>query len=151
MRHLGLLFSLFVLSLLLSCNKEKKEEQYTLSDSEKEKIESIVENTLRTELFSHTGRPASDVKIENSFLENIEGKPYLVSMYGEYRTNSLLEKDSKRMEYVYGGISCTSKDCATNKGCVPNDDKRSCTACMKGLGDCTKTVTDKIFDGPKAE
>ncbi|RRC96894.1 hypothetical protein EII28_11860 [Fusobacterium nucleatum] len=151
MRHLGLLFSLFVLSLLLSCNKDKKEEQYTLSDSEKEKIESIVENTLRTELFSHTGRPASDVKIENSFLQNIDGKPYLVSMYGEYRTNSLLEENSKTMEYVYGGISCTSKRCATTRGCVPSDDKLSCTECMSGLGDCTKTVTDKIIGGPREE
>lgn len=141
-----LLFSLFISFLLISCNKEdKKEERYTLSDSEKEKIESIVENTLRTELFSHVSRPASEIKVENSFFKEIEGKPYLVSIYDDYRTNSLLEKDSQRMEYVYAGISCTSKICSTSDGCVPKDDKK-CTSCMGGAGDCVKTVTKVIDD-----
>ena len=121
-----------------------------MSNSEKEKIESIVENTLRIELFSQVARPATEIKIENSFLKEIEGKPYLVSMYGDYRTNSLLEKDSKTMKYVYGGISCTSKTCATTDGCVPKD-KKKCTPCMGGAGDCVKTVTGEIDNESKLE
>lgn len=143
MKHLKFLFSLFVLILLVSCNKDKKkEEQYTLSKTEKERILSIVEEALRAEMYLKTGKPLSDinVKVEKVSLEEIEGKHYLVSNYKDYVTNSLLRKNVETMEYDYAGISCTSTKCSSSKGCIPKNEEE-CTPCGHGVGDCSKTVT----------
>lgn len=132
------LLSLLFIALLMSCNKDIKREGYTLSDSEKEKIESIVENSLKAEFYSQVGKPSSEIKIEKSFLKEMKGKTYLVSIHKEYRTNSLLKEDVETMRYIYAGISCTSKGCSNTDGCVPKTETK-CSDC--GFGDCTKTIT----------
>lgn len=129
---------LLVVFLLISCDRDNKKDGYELSDSERERIESIVENSLKAEFYLQARRPSSEIKIEKSFLKEIEGKTYLVSIYKEYRTNSLLKEDEETMRYIYEGISCTSKACSNSDGCVPISETR-CSDC--GFGDCTKTVT----------
>ncbi|GET46633.1 hypothetical protein [Capnocytophaga felis] len=137
MKHLKLLSSFFLI-LLVSCNSKK--EQYTLPDSEKEKIESIVENSLWINYFSKTINSPAQIKIGKSTVKEINGKPYLVSIYGEYRAVSMLEENSKTKHYVYAGISCTSKTGADTDGCIP-ETKTKCTPCSNDENDCVKTVT----------
>lgn len=38
-------------------------------------------------------------------------------------------------------ISCTSSDCSHTTGCIPKADKKSCTECGYGLGDCLKVAS----------
>lgn len=137
MEYLRLL-SLLVVFSLISCDKYNKKDGYKLSDSERERIESIVENSLEADFYLRAGRPSSEFKIEKSFLKEIEGKTYLVSIHKEYRTNSLLKENEETMQYVYAGISCTSKGCSNTDGCIPKTETK-CSDC--GSGDCTKTVT----------
>lgn len=131
------LIFLLVWVFLASCTSQK---QYTLSDSEKEKIVHIVENSLKQEIYLDTERVAHEVKILESFLKKIDDKAYLVSLHGEYITHSLLKENSQTKEYVYAGISCTSKQCASSSGCVPKNETE-CTPCGYGAGDCTKIVS----------
>ena len=138
MKHLKTLLPLLILSFLISCGKHhKKEDSFTLTDTEKSKIERIVENHLKGELFSKTGKHVP-VKVENSIVKEIDGNMYIVSTYGEYTSTSLLDKNTSTMEYEYAGITCTSSGCSANNGCIPKS-KTSCTPCT--LGDCSKSVT----------
>lgn len=138
MKHLKTLLPLLILSFLISCGKHhKKEDSFTLTDTEKSKIERIVENHLKGELFSKTGKHVP-VRVENSIVKEIDGNMYIVSTYGEYTSTSLLDKNMSTMEYEYAGITCTSSGCSANNGCIP-ESKASCTPCT--LGDCSKSVT----------
>lgn len=138
MKHLKTLLPLLILSFLISCGKHhKKEDSFTLTDTEKSKIERIVENHLKGELFSKTGKHVP-VNVENSIVKEIDGNMYIVSTYGEYTSTSLLDKNMSTMEYEYAGITCTSSGCSTNNGCIPKS-KASCTPCA--LADCSKSVT----------
>lgn len=138
MKHLKTLLPLLILSFLISCGKHhKKEDSFTLTDTEKSKIERIVENHLKGELFSKTGKHVP-VRVENSIVKEIDGNMYIVSTYGEYTSTSLLDKNTSTMEYEYAGITCTSSGCSANNGCIP-ESKASCTPCT--LGDCSKSVT----------
>ncbi|EKB59371.1 hypothetical protein [Bergeyella zoohelcum] len=138
MKHLKTLLPLLILSFLISCGKHhKKEDSFTLTDTEKSKIERIVENHLKGELFSKTGKHVP-VRVENSIVKEIDGNMYIVSTYGEYTSTSLLDKNTSTMEYEYAGITCTSSGCSANNECIPKS-KASCTPCT--LGDCSKSVT----------
>lgn len=138
MKHLKTLLPLLILSFLISCGKHhKKEDSFTLTDTEKSKIERIVENHLKGELFSKTGKHVP-VRVENSIVKEIDGNMYIVSTYGEYTSTSLLDKNMSTMEYEYAGITCTSSGCSANNECIPKS-KASCTPCT--LGDCSKSVT----------
>lgn len=138
MKHLKTLLPLLILSFLISCGRDhKKEDSFTLTDTEKSKIERIVENHLKRELFSKTGKHVP-VNVENSIVKEIDGNMYIVSTYGEYTSTSLLDKNTSTMEYEYAGITCTSSGCSANNGCIP-ESKASCTPCT--LGDCSKSVT----------
>lgn len=138
MKHLKTLLPLLILSFLISCGKHhKKEDSFTLTDTEKSKIERIVENHLKGELFSKTGKHVP-VRVENSIVKEIDGNMYIVSTYGEYTSISLLDKNMSTMEYEYAGITCTSSGCSANNGCIP-ESKASCTPCA--LADCSKSVT----------
>ena len=138
MKYLKNLLPLFVLSFLISCGSHyNKKDSFTLTDTEKSKIERIVENHLKGELFSKTGKHLP-VKIANSIVKEIDGNIYIVSTYGEYTSTSLLEKNTRTMEYEYAGITCTSSGCSANNGCIPKS-KTSCMPCA--LADCSKSVT----------
>lgn len=77
MKHLKTLLPLLILSFLISCSKHhKKEDSFTLTDTEKSKIERIVENHLKGELFSKTGKHVP-VRIENSIVKEVDGNMYI--------------------------------------------------------------------------
>lgn len=137
------LLSLFILLFIASCdNGNKKIETFTLSDSEKDKIVGVVEQAIRTRLHSEAGRPVTEVnvKVENTHLKEIDGKSYLVSVYKDYVTHSLLDKNYETYQYMYAGISCTSSKCSSSDGCIPESGEK-CTPCGYGAGDCSKTVS----------
>ena len=77
------------------------------------------------------------MKYQEHQLLKIEGEMYLRSRSGNYVTTSLLKKDTNQ-NFKLVGISCTTSDCSSTDGCIPNSDGKSCTKCKYK---CTKTVT----------
>lgn len=92
------------------------------------------------EQYLNASRPEFKIKFESSKVIKLDGVYYLRAVSDDYVSTTLLEKD------INGNlqsrvISCTSSACSKNDGCIPNSDGKSCTNCVAGLGDCTKTVT----------
>lgn len=150
-RFFSCIVALAAISGVVSCSDSDKgdikADGYTLNESEKNKIVSVVENTLSvmiSEEASSVGGAVEalplPVKVEKSYIKEIDGEAILVSVYKDYRANSLLKKVSSTKSYHYDGISCVSKKCSDSDGCIP-DGKTRCTPCRYGAGDCTKTVT----------
>lgn len=140
---------LFVLLLLtfftFSCSDEdeQKAEEAAISNDEITRINLLVSQDLQAQY--RLENPDSTEKApENTFVSSevqiIDGEYYLVSFSNETITTSLLKTEttqSGRLALVYSGISCTSSSCYSGTGCVPDKNKKDCTACVS----CTRTLT----------
>lgn len=74
-------------------------------------------------------------------IQQIDDKYYLVAQGEEYKSTLLLNAQSNGTLQA-GKITCTTKSCAHNDGCIPQGDH--CTACT---GDCSKSTSiDSFFD-----
>lgn len=108
-----------------------------------EEISEIFNNYLKT-------YNISDSKYQTSKVISVNGLPYLRS-YSEdgYVSTTALEPvySTQRggISLRTKGVTCTTKACATNDGCVPAGDGKSCTSC---LWDCSKSVTEEHFPNP---
>lgn len=70
------------------------------------------------------------------------GEIYLRARGAEYvSTTALSLVDNVFLVSSDPKISCTSKDCANTTGCIPKADKKSCTECGYGYGDCLKVTS----------
>ncbi len=123
----------------------QKDDALTIDDIsiEKEEVTDFQKRLLSELAISMSEEFTNDVKVIKSELAEIENKYYLTTIWENgYRTNTIIGKNNPNgRHFLMGGkISCTSKTCATNGGCVPREDGKSCTPCNLGFGDCTKTV-----------
>jgi len=107
-------------------------EEMTLSKSEQQTIEKLVVTNL-----SITQK--KQITIHDTKLKKIDDTYYLAMYHGDEITTTLLRVENGAL-LKYAGISCTSKSCATNDGCIPHSNGKKCTKC-KLSRDCTKTVT----------
>ena len=122
----------------LACSNDKETlSEPTLNDIAN--FELIIEN-----LETSVSAAENEVIIyENHEIIQIENKTYLRSYGGDYITTTSLETIADgRLQSR--GVSCTSKQCATTSGCIPNSAQTGCTSCGGGLGDCVKTVSTEI-------
>lgn len=74
------------------------------------------------------------IKIDNSYYLRSFSDNGLI-------TTTLLEEENNNgnITLLVAGISCSSDACSSSSsGCIPRDDKKSCTTCF---GDCKKTIT----------
>lgn len=82
-------------------------------------------------------------------IESINGVAYLRSYTDDgYVTTTALKpsysSSRNKMVLMMEGVSCTSSDRSSNKGCIPDSGGTSCTS---SLGDCSKTVTkEKVVE-----
>ena len=86
-------------------------------------------------------------------IEKIDGDNYLrfyTSGDDDLVTTIAIEYNSKSASFDTGGTSCTSRDCNSGGGCVPNG--LYCTKCQNGpfggVGDCTRTTTGDTLVEP---
>lgn len=82
-----------------------------------------------------------DAKLDNIYIfkENNEYFLQAGSKSTDYVSTIRLEPSLGAL--APSGISCTSKACSSDNGCVPKSDKKSCTSCLL---DCSKTVTSVL-------
>jgi hypothetical protein len=70
-----------------------------------------------------------------------EGSILYLRATGTYWSSTLPIEVSSTGFGKSGSVSCTSSDCSmSTEGCLPKEDK-TCSNCMQGRGDCTRTVT----------
>lgn len=152
-----LIYLLFFASLIFtSCRKEAQlKEMETVFNSEIGKmVDGKFEFTVTKEsiLASTKEMPTSkelNLKPKEVKIEEIEGKQYLrIYSDNDYVSTIALKFDSEGARMMTEGTSCTSKDCASGGGCVPNG--QYCTKCVKGesfgspiYGDCLRTTSSE--------
>ena len=108
-----------------------------------EELSDIFNNYLKTYNISES-------EYQSSKIISVNGLPYLRS-YSEdgYVSTTALEpvysKERGGIALKTRGVTCTTKACATDDGCIPAGDGKSCTSC---LWDCTKSVTEEQFPRP---
>lgn len=82
---------------------------------------------------------------DNVFLFAANDSYYMRATGGGLTSTTLLRVAEEDLDgdgdLVTIGITCTSKACASSSGCVPTKNKKQCTECGGGAGDCTKTVS----------
>ena len=70
-----------------------------------------------------------------------DGNYYLSASGKIYKSSTILELAKAGSNLLVAtGITCTTRDCATIAGCLPNSRKTACSDCGYN-GDCTKTVS----------
>ena len=74
----------------------------------------------------------------NIEVKEINKNYYLVATGKVYKSSIILVQIAKTNSYEGAGISCTTSDCASSDGCVPDDTKTKCSPCVLN---CTKTTT----------
>lgn len=78
-----------------------------------------------------------DAELKSIEIFYFEDNYFLRGRGDKYISTISLSKDSKDILSAEG-ISCTSRGCSTDNGCIPAKNKLKCTDCF---GDCTKTVS----------
>lgn len=127
-----LLFIPIVFLFFAACSPDSDEQEISNLNSI-ENFELVVAS-LENSLVIGSKNP---VVFDRHEVLEIESSSYLRSYSGDLITTTLLKKTQNG--YQSKGISCTSRDCSSNGGCVPKADGKSCTSCL--FGDCLKTVT----------
>ena len=82
-------------------------------------------------------------------IEDIDSEKYLrIYSNNDYVSTIALKLDNESTYMMTESTSCTSKDCASGGGCVP--DGQYCTKCVKGesfgspiYGDCLRTTSSE--------
>lgn len=132
---------LVVSIILISCASQ--DDFINKTDAKLERITAlaILQNLEQT---LNESRPEFKIKFESSKVIKLDEVYYLRAVSGDYVSTTLLKKDENG--YLHSeGLTCTSRDCAHNDGCLPKPDGKSCTKCKVVLSDCTKTVSQAHF------
>jgi len=131
------IFLFFVCSVLFACSSQDDFVNETDANLEFSTASTILKNLQRD---LNASDPDMKIAFQSSEVKIIDGTYYLVAKSGEYISTTLLAKDADG-NLTTRGISCTSRACSNNNGCIPKPDGKSCTSCAGALGDCSKTVT----------
>ncbi len=127
---------LLVVLIVSSCSEDEQMtlDGYTLETADARAIIATVENSMSIEY------PNEILKFGMSEIKKIDESYYMVVKSGDYISTTLL-KNVGNDKLISVGISCTSKQCSSSPtGCIPRQDRKSCSKCNHGAGDCVKTV-----------